>query len=312
MNKNTKIRINSLLGIAISAVLLYGLWIQISKQLLQLDDSQWWQGDTTYLIISILLVPLHLGTEMFRWKYLVDTVQNISVNQAWKSYFAGIAISLVTPNRIGEYPGRILYLKRRNTIRLISVSILGGFAQFLTLFLYGIAGLIYYNLVFPGYWQKLVLIISLGIVVLLLLIFIHFEKWIGYFENSKRLKRFRTYGHLMKRFHIKEQLTVLGLSMFRFLVLGLQYLFLLQWMGIPMLSFEGFLLSCLYFWSIAVIPSITFAELGIRGQVSLFLFQPFTQNTIGILTATISLWCINVIIPAAIGSILLIRIRLLR
>lgn len=312
LNKSTKIWLNSLIGIVISTVLLYSLWLQIQAQLSKLDGADWWQGDTNYLIVGLLLMPLNLSVEVFKWKLLAGATQPISTLQAWKSYFAGIALSFLTPNRVGEYPGRILYLKRKNTIRLISVSILGAFAQFISLFLYGIAGLVYYNMAFPGYWQKIVLMVCCMAIILLVLVFFQFEKWVAGIENMKWLRRFQTYSMLIQRFTLSEQFVVLGLSMLRFTIFTIQYLMLLKWMGISLISTEGFLTATLYFWSIAVIPSVAFSELGVRGQVSLFLFHPYTQNTIGILTATVSLWCINLILPAIVGSILLLRVRLLK
>jgi len=278
----------------------------------QVEGHDWWQGDTTYFVIALALFPLNIGTEVYRWKFLAGTSQPLSALQAWKSYFAGLALSFLTPNRIGEFPGRIIYLKQKNTIRLISVAIMGAFAQFIVLFGYGFAGLVHYNLNFPGHWQKIVLIFCGITIVFLLILFFHFEKWIGYFENFKWLQRFQTYSRLIKRFTAADQAKVLAFSMFRFLVFTVQYLLLLQWMGIPMLSPEGFFTALLYFWSIAVIPSIAFTEIGVRGQVSLFLFQPYTSNSIGVLTATVVLWCINLILPAIIGSILLLRVRLLK
>lgn len=310
MNKNRKIWLNSLIGIGISAILVYSLWLQIEKQLSHFGGHSWWEeGNTTFLLIGILIMPVNLSLEVLKWKLLAGSAQPLSTAQAWKSYFAGIAISLVTPNRIGEYPGRILFLKRKNTIRLISVAILGAFAQFFALFLYGTIGLVYYNIAFPGYWQKLLLVTCLFIIIVVAACYFYFEKWIVYFERIKWLRRLGTYKELIRRFTTKEQLQVLAISLLRFAVYTVQYLVLLNWMNIPFPFVSGFLMACLYFWSLAVIPSIAFAELGVRGQVSLFLFHHFSENTIGILAATVGLWSINLILPALIGSILLLRVR---
>ncbi|HTM67361.1 MAG TPA: lysylphosphatidylglycerol synthase domain-containing protein [Flavipsychrobacter sp.] len=310
MNKNRKIWLNSLVGIGISAILLYSLWLQIEKQLLHFDGNSWWQeGNRRFLLIGILIMPLNLSLEVLKWKLLAGSAQPLSILQAWKSYFAGIAISLITPNRIGEYPGRILYLRRKNTIRLISVSILGAFAQFFALFFYGTVGLIYYNIAFPGYWQKLLLVVCCFVIIIVAAFYFYFEKWIIYFERIKWLRRLGTYKELIRRFTTREQVQVLVISVLRFAVYTVQYLVLLHWMNISFPLLSGFLMACLYFWSLAVIPSIAFAELGVRGQVSLFLFHHFSENTIGILAATVGLWSINLILPALIGSILLLRVR---
>jgi hypothetical protein len=301
-----------LAGIAITSLLFYSIWLQIRSQLPTVGTEFWRQGETRYLVVALLLMPLNVSLEVFKWKFLAGAAQPMSQLQAWKSYLAGIALSLITPNRIGEYPGRILYLKRKNTIRLVSVSILGAFAQFIALFAFGIVGLIYYNVAFPGTWQKLVLAAACITLLLLTLLFFRFEQGAAYLEHRKWLNRFATYRHIIRRFSAREQLVVLALSMLRFLVYTFQFLLLLKWMHIDLLSLPGLMMALLYFWAVAVIPSIAFAELGIRGQVSLFLFQHFTGNTIGILSAALGLWCINLIVPAIIGSILLVRVKLLR
>lgn len=312
LNKSTKIWLNTLAGLTLTALLFYSIWLQVKGQLTQVEAVSFWEGHYAFLLAALLLMPVNLSIEVSKWKLLAGSAQPISAVQAWKSYLAGIALSFLTPNRIGEYPGRILYLKRKNTIRLISVAILGAFAQFITLFVYGTIGLAYYNSQFSGWWQKLVLVGTSCTLLVLMLLFLRFESWAKRLENVSVLRRFQTYGKLIKRFTKREQFAVLGLSLLRFLVYSFQFLLLLQWMNISLFTTSGWMMTILYFWVIAIIPSIAFSELGIRGQVSLFLFQPYTQNNLGILSAAVVLWCINLIVPALLGSILLLRVRFLR
>ena len=75
---------------------------------------------------------------------------------------------------------------------------------------------------------------------------------------------------------------------------------------------EGFCLAALFFWIMAVIPSIALKELGLRGSVGIYLFENFSTNTVGIIAATMGIWLLNLIIPSIIGSILILRMRLLR
>lgn len=313
LNKITKIWLNAAAGILISGLLLWSLWLQVQEQISQMEYGYWWESESgEFLILGLFLVPVNIGMEILKWKILASGAQPTSFKQAIKSYFAGIAISLVTPNRIGEYPGRILFLGRKNTVRLISVSILGAFSQFISLFIFGMAGLIFYNVYFPGYWQKLALTACILMLLLTVLLFFQFEKIAGKIEKYKLLRRFQTYGYLMQRFSSKEQWGILGISILRLSVLIFQYLILLRWMHVPVPPLAGIFMAALYFWSIAVVPSIAFAELGVRGQISLFIFHHFSENTIGILSATIGLWCINLIVPALIGSILLLRVKILK
>ncbi len=313
MNKATKIRVNYAIASVITVILLTVIYFQIKTQLADYDfKALYREGANEYFFTAVLLLPVNIGIEMYKWKLLAGSAQPVSYAMAAKSFLAGLALSILTPNRIGEYPGRILYLKQRNTPRLISVTFLGIFTQFLCLFLFGIPGLLYYNIALPGYWQKSALVIAILCAIALAVVFFRFEKWSGLIERFSFLKKFKTYSRLLKKFTLKEQLLILGLSMLRFCTYVIQYLLLLRWLHIELPLLAGFCLACLFFFSMAVVPSVAFAEIGIRGGISLFLFQNFSTNKIGILVATLVLWLVNLILPALIGSVLWIKIRLIK
>lgn len=313
LNKNTKIWLNYILGGIIASLLLWGIYLQVVKQLQKIDVNTLWQtGPSIYLWLVTMLMPINLALEAAKWQLLAGSAQPLSYKDAFFSYLAGIAFSIVTPNRIGEYPGRLLYLRRKNTFRLVSVSILGAVSQLLTLFIYGSAGLIYYNIFYPGTLQLIILIACLLITFGIMIVYWKFEKWAPFIEKIKLLRKYHVYGKLLRRFDSKEQLTILCISLIRYTIYTAQYLLLLQWMNVIIPPIEGFFMSALFFWVIAIIPSITLVELGERGAVGLYLFHHFSENTIGILSATVGIWCINLILPSIIGSILLFRMRLLR
>lgn len=302
-----------MLGGSISLLLLWGIYLQVLSQLEKVDIDTLWQTGPEYMLwICIILMPINLLLEAKKWQILAGSAQPLSFRGALSSYLGGIAFSLVTPNRLGEYPGRMLYLKRKNTVRLVSVSLLGALTQMLTLFIYGTLGLIYFNLNFYHPFAFVLLCIAGLITIVLAIAFWSFETWLPIIEKIKWLRKFTVYKKLLKRFTSKEQLTILGISVLRYSIYTAQYLFLLYWLNVSMPFFDGFWMSALFFWVITVIPSITLVELGERGQVGLYLFHHFSDNTVGILAATVGIWFINLVVPAIIGSILLLRMRFLR
>lgn len=313
MNKSTKIWLNYLLGGTISLLLLWGIYIQVQKQLEKVDtDAVWLTGPDVFLWLCMILMPVNVLLEAKKWQLLAGSAQPLNYRGALGSYLSGIAFSMVTPNRIGEYPGRLLYLRRKNTLRLISVSVLGALAQMFTLFIYGTAGLIFFNINFYHPLALTILIACAVFTIVLGIAYWKFEAWSPIIERIKWLRKFNIYKKLLKRFTAREQLTILLISILRYAIFTAQYLFLLYWMNVTMPFFEGFMMCALFFWVITIIPSITLVELTERGQVGLYLFHHYSENTIGILTATVGLWCINLILPAIVGSILLLRMRFIR
>lgn len=317
MNKNTKIWLNYLIGGTLSVLMLWGIYTQVMKQIDKVgaNPSELFEtGHNIFLIACILLLPVNLALEAKKWHLLAGSAQRLSYKAAFTSYIAGIAFATVTPNRLGEYPGRILYLKRKNTVRLISVSILGATAQMLTLFLYGFAGLLYYNWVIDDVLGQVLLLPALVVTIILFIAYWKFETWIPFIErfNISWLKKLNVYGKLLKRFTFKEQLTILGISLLRYSIYTAQYLFLIYWMNVEVSLIDGLFTCALFFGVVSVVPSLTIIELGERGYVSLYLFQNFSDNVVGILAATVGLWIINLAIPAIMGSVLLLRMKLFR
>jgi hypothetical protein len=313
LNKSTKIWLNYVVGGAISLFLLWCIYLQVKKQLAGIDSTAWQQtGPGIYLLMCIALMFINTSLEGHRWHRLARSVEPMSYSRAFSSYLAGVAFAVITPNRIGEYPGRILYLGRQHTFRYINVSILGVLAQLWGIYLFGLGALIYYNIAFPAPLAKVALCLCMAANVLAAIFYFRFESWLPLLEKVKWLRKFAIYGKLVHRIDKSEQIRILTISLVRFAIFTAQYLILLKWMNVNISPVAGFGMAALFFWVIAVIPSIALTELGVRGSVSIFLFQHFSTNTVGILAATAGIWILNLIVPAIIGSILIARMRLLR
>ena len=50
-----------------------------------------------------------------------------------------------------------------------------------------------------------------------------------------------------------------------------------------------------------VLPSIAILDLGIRGNIAMFILKPFTDHLLGVVAAALALWLINLVIPSIIG-----------
>ena len=198
MNKNTTIWLKYLVGGAILLLLLRSIYAQVAQQTAGVNANAWKQtGPAKYLVLCISLMFVNILIESSKWYLLSNSVEPISYKRALSSYLAGMAFSLVTPNRIGDYPGRILYYGKDNTYRFVNVSILGVMSQLSAIFLFGLAGLIYYNIAFPAVIAKVALGLCLAGNVFIVVVYWRFEAWLPFFEKIKWLKRFVLYGRLL-------------------------------------------------------------------------------------------------------------------
>jgi hypothetical protein len=62
----------------------------------------------------------------------------------------------------------------------------------------------------------------------------------------------------------------------------------------------------------AIIPSIALVEVGVRGEISLTLMGLYTINSLGIGLTSITIWFINLIMPALVGSILILSVNVFK
>ena len=96
---------------------------------------------------------------------------------------------------------------------------------------------------------------------------------------------------------------LLGLSALRYLIFSFQYYMLLLAMQVDMPFLQAMIFISVIYLVLTAIPSIALADIGIRGSVALFFFGMVSDNTTGILLATLLLWFINIVLPALIGYI---------
>jgi hypothetical protein len=105
---------------------------------------------------------------------------------------------------------------------------------------------------------------------------------------------------------------LLSLSAARYLVFIIQYFLLLRLFDVDINWWNTFAVISVIFLVLAIIPSFTIAELGLRGGVSLYLLGSFSINHAGIAMTTACIWIINLVIPAIIGSLLILRIKIVK
>ena len=323
MNKCIKILIKWFIGPLLAVWLFYSLYQQVRAQpdmdasLALIKILPFGAGAWKFWTV-ILFVFVNWGMEARKWQVLMQELQPISFITAFKAVLCGVTFSLNTPNRMGEYGGRILFVDEGKRIKAITLSIAGGMAQLIITMLMGCLGLIYL-LVKPGsadlligisaFWLRIFLYGSLLGTVIFIFFFFRLGWLIRLLQKLPYASRFLKYVNVLETFDAKILLRLLSISFFRYVVFVLQYIFMLQLLQVEQNVWTGFWIITVMFWILAIIPSFAIADLGIRGTVAKTLFF-YSTNTLGILTATFGIWFVNLFIPALIGSLLILGIKI--
>lgn len=327
LHKNIKILFSYILGPLLGAWLFYSLYQQVRSQphlqdsIAVIKQAPFGAGAFKFWLV-LMLVFVNWGLEARKWQLLISDLQRISYFVAFKAVLSGVTLSLNTPNRIGEYGGRILYMKEGNRIKAISLSIAGSMSQLIVTLLMGCGGLCF--MIYtrrPGmdglmgmsfFWVGILLSASAAAALLLLFIYFRLSWLIKIIEKIPPFVRYAQFISVLERFDAKILLRLLSLSFFRFLIFVLQYILLLQVLNVQMSWIQGLWIISVLFLVLAIIPSVAIADLGIRGKFSTELLSLYSANTIGIIGTAFGIWFINLFIPAVAGSIFLLGIRIFK
>ena len=265
------------------------------------------------LTFLIMLMFCNWSVEAIKWQLLVNKITHVNFLTSLRAVFSGVTISFFTPNRVGEFAGRMMFLNPEIRVQSVLSTFIGSISQLIITIIAGLAGmsvlLNYFFQVSPAI-QTTVIILSISLSVVLLFFFLHL-KWITKLSLIQKFpERIKKYISVFENYSSHDLKKVLMFSFIRFLLFTFQYWLLLRMAGVILPFTTAALCISLIFLVLALIPTIAIAELAFRGSVALGVLQVFSSNTEGILIASFGLWFINLALPAAIGSFMFLYFKL--
>lgn len=319
--KNIRIFLNYFLGPLLFAWVSYSIYSQLRKQP---DLERSWQhireafsGPMVWNLVSVIaLMLVNWAIETFKWKICIQRIQRIGFIVAFKAVLSGVSFSVSTPNRVGEYLGRVLYMDEGNRLKAIALTITGSISQLIVTLAMGLCGLLMLRLpiatgqLIPLFWID-VMLYGTGFVLLVLTVFYFRLSWIArWVDRLPRVKRYAWLFRALEGLNATLLLQLLSLSALRFFVFIVQYFLLFRLFDVNVSWGQALWGVSVSFLVMAVIPTIAlFTDLSLRGKVSLKLLGLFSQNNLGIGLTSVTIWFINLIIPALTGSLLILSIK---
>jgi uncharacterized membrane protein YbhN (UPF0104 family) len=322
LNKNIKIFLNYVLGPLLFAWLSYSVFKQIKNQP-NLEGS-WLNIKASFTDIRVLnfilvfvLMFVNWSLEALKWKISVQGVQPVSFFRSLKAIFSGVSFSVTTPNRTGEYLGRVLYMDDGNRLRVISLTILGSISQLLVTIFFGMLGLLILrpdidNMSLSGWmeWLKDLGIIGAFLAFIVLTVFYFRIGWlVKWIDKIPAIKKYIWLINELEKTDTTLLMRLLSISLLRYLVFVTQYFLLFRFFGVEVNWWQGFWATAIVFFVMAITPTIELFEVVKKMYVTKEIFAIFTVNTLAIGFVTTTIWFINLVIPATIGSLLILGIK---
>jgi hypothetical protein len=307
-------RVIGLLKLCIAAGALFFIWYKVFHKENIRDVIQRFGvifGDTDkklLLVVILLLMFVNWLLEAVKWRMLVSSLQYASLFRSLEAVFAGLTVSFFTPNRVGEYAGRVMYLPPGSRIRGTLLTVIENLAQLSVTLITGAVSLPVFLSSYAT--SPLYICLPLSILSIFFSVFIVFcILRISYLHRDlSRLSMFRRYEHFIQvaDYATPARMTqILFLSFLRFFVFSGQLFLLLKVFDVQVAYGPAMLMISLTFFVMTVIPTFAFTDLGVRGAAGSFFFGYLTTQLPGVVYATLGLWLVNLAIPAAAGAILL-------
>lgn len=266
------------------------------------------------LVLAVLLVPINWAMETEKWRRLMRRSLPLTFVQAYRAILAGVTFSLFTPNRIGEYGGRLLVAGRRHGVATVLATVVSSLGQWLVLLGFGLLGFLVFalrympdtKLLIPDYY------LLLAVVLFLPGFWLYFN--LGAISNTLRslwhrypVLRFLRVFAMLRHYRRPDLLRVLALSVLRYGVYVLQYALLLHFFGVvqaPLAALAG--IATLYLLQ-TCLPLPPVVALVARGELALLIWSGSCDQPLLILACTFALFILNLSIPALLGAVVIVQ-----
>lgn len=315
MDKIKYKRLHKVISLLIKSIILllsfFYIWQKIN------DTGNWIHFSTLFfssnlilLFIVIAFMLINWSLEALKWKLLIAALEPISFLSSLRSIFAGVTASIFTPNRIGEFAGRVFFLEKADKVQATMRSIIGSAAQFVvTVFAGLIAFFSYFNMelnvihpfqgvnVYYFYMAEVLLILGLALL------------WMLYRFRKIFSVRIQTYLQAFFEIDRKEIFIIIALSAIRYCVFSFQYYLVLHVFQVNVDFKIAMMLIAITFLVISVIPTFALTEIAVRGASAVYFFSAVGADSAVVVAASFTIWFINLAMPAIIGSLFIWKLK---
>ncbi|MDB5236008.1 MAG: hypothetical protein JWR44_3001, partial [Hymenobacter sp.] len=192
-------------------------------------------GGRLPVLLALGLVPVNWGLEAWKWYRLARHLEPVTFGRSFRAVLVGLTLGFATPNRVGDYAGRIIELKSRRVSALGAVF-LGRYCQLVVTVLAGVAGLLYFLLTFylKGYPAAGVGAVASALLLsgLVLVPLYRSRLLLAALGVWRPLRRFRPALAIMPTYPARALTAVLAISGLRYGVFCAQFLLLLGAYGV--------------------------------------------------------------------------------
>lgn len=317
MLKALSYKTNQFLVVLIKLSIVVGAFYIIFKKLFENDNLDFHsfslfiiENDVFSIKNSVFLLILTCFNwffETLKWQTLVSFVIPLSFKKSLEQSLGSLTASLLTPNRIGEYGAKAMYVSSKFRKKILLLNFIGNMMQMSMTIVFGVVGLFFlisnYDLAFST--NSVIVLVIFFIIILIGFLWIFKQK-------SFKIKKFSL--EKIKNFVVKIPrkiiLSAIVYSFIRYLIFSFQLYVLLLIFGVNISYFNAMILiSSMYILS-SIIPTLLIFDVVIKSSVAVFVLSLAGIDELTILCVMTVMWLLNFVLPSIFGSYYVLQFKL--
>jgi len=266
----------------------------------------------TIMSVVVILMVANWSLEAFKWQYLTRHLSKITFWQAIEGVFCGLTWAVITPNRFGEYGGRVMYLPPRKRIHGVFAMAVGAFGQNVITNVLGFISMAWFAFTFLNLNTLMltgVFVLTCTSIAFFLILYFNIKWLVWLLDRVPFLKQFHRFFEIMGRYPFGELLTIMYFCLGRFFIFSFQYYLVIHLLVPQIPMYEVLLMVFIVFFIQSALPSLDVFDIAVRSAVATEVFSYATDQKMAIVAAFASIWLINLIFPAIIGIIFTLKIK---
>lgn len=274
--------------------------------------SNWNFNQYLVILYVFILMLINWAIETIKWRTVLPKDYRICFLRSYKAVLAGITAGSVTPNRIGEFGGRVFFLKPQHRKQAIPTTIIADISQFITTICFGliafsVLGYKKINIIadYSGF-ANTVLITGLALMIISVLVYFKPSIFKNYLFKIKKIKKYESIFSHLDNLKISVQIKVLLLSILRYIIFIIQFYLIFNLFEIEINLINTFIAVANVYFANAIIPNLPITEIALRSSFAIIFVGVFSDATVSIVLSTISVYTINVAIPALFGGLFIL------
>jgi len=281
---------------------------KLSESYSLLKKVTWIKG-IPWLLLFVCMALLNWFFEILKWRLLVSNLQKISLKVAAQQSLAAHCVSIITPNKIGEFGAKASFFPSYKRKRILLLTLTGNMAQLFATLLFGIIGILLLNPTVKNSIQDLFsktqqwIIISVVLTVLLFVIAFYKKEW---FIKGLSLEKVAQY---ILSLPVQLKLGALGYSLLRYLLFSFLFYGIYSFLGGTTALWSTLAIIYTTYLLSSIIPVFNVVDVIIKGSVAVWLFQFLGSNEWIVLATAFIMWMLNIALPAIIGGLILLKIK---